>query len=456
MGYLDLSDQVSRKASKVVEDALNSKFSTYLRGMGTPVLVTYYKIDKTISTTELGTNTIDQQLGPNSPLRFNRIDNFPVVGLKEFNPSIEQMDGQLMDLSIEMEITIYPNTIKPDPFDYIVYRINSRNFIFMVTGFEFNTIKSNDYYKINIILKDIDNDDYPKMLELQTIKYFRAKLDTIGTEERCILESRTFDSILEIDDIRKKLTDEYADVFYDTRLNSIYYTNDTGVILYDPYVTKFFINNDLFDTRKHNLVLVNYDRRPSVEVNYRKSLFYNLEEKSISTVKLKQVLKLPATFETTHTNPFSLYGLGNVFTLDLELFDESYSVDASLFYMGALYEYIENKRLINHRNPIECVPVNQLEYISGNGSEAVFKGTSNPITRGYIYWNLIVNYLCTDLHDLLENSYITKDILKELVISNTYEDFLYAPTLFFILKKYTEYLSNSSKITFQGGVRREV
>ena len=123
MGYLNTANDMVDNSMKLLSDVLDSKFTSFLQGNGTPVLVTYYNIDDTLSTTDLGNYTVDQILGGNSPLRYDKILNFPLVGLRELIPSIEQLDGNLMDLSIDGEVISFPNTIRPSGFDFFVYAV---------------------------------------------------------------------------------------------------------------------------------------------------------------------------------------------------------------------------------------------------------------------------------------------------------------------------------------------
>ena len=93
-----------------------------MQGNGTPVLVTYYHIDNTTSTANPGDGTIDKLLGDDSPIRYNKIENFPVVGLREILPTKDEIDGNLMDMSFDGEVIIFPNTIDPTPYDFLVYK----------------------------------------------------------------------------------------------------------------------------------------------------------------------------------------------------------------------------------------------------------------------------------------------------------------------------------------------
>ena len=135
------------------EDRLNSQVARFLDK--SPTYVTYYHISDIESTVDLGFSNIDGLLGDESPLRFNEIKDFPVYGLDPVQLRLEDMD-QGLDTSYEGELLILPNTIKPTPNDFFTINYMSKDFIFMVTGVDYDTVKSNNYYKIDFYVKDID------------------------------------------------------------------------------------------------------------------------------------------------------------------------------------------------------------------------------------------------------------------------------------------------------------
>lgn len=317
MGYLDLANDMVNNATKTLGDVLNSKFTTHLQGNGTPVLGTYYNIDETLSTTELGTYTIDQVLGGNSPLRYNKINNFPVVGLAELLPSIDTVEGNLLDLSLDVEVTLFPNTIKPTPYDIYVYEyMDGKTVTFKVNSFEFTSIKSNNYYKVQMSLKDINDPSTIDKVEKQTVKCFETKLDTVGTQDKCIIEDKIYEEIEDIEKLISYITEEYCSMFYDKRYNCLLLRDTVfGYPMYDPFLTTFVANNDILDNDVNYKVISNFDYRHNVDRLYRNTLFRHLELRN--TVHLEPYCMLPASFSTTDTTPFSYYGEEVVFTLDL-------------------------------------------------------------------------------------------------------------------------------------------
>ena len=264
MGFLQTADTMVDNSMQELANVLNSKFTSYLQGNGTPVLVTYYNLDTNISTTELGSGTYDKRLGENSPLRFNKILDFPVYGLKEIIPTKDQLDGGLVDITVDnSEVIILPNSIKPNPLDHFVYHfLDGRSITFRVVDIEYSSIKSNNYYKLSISLADINDDSTEGRLEDQTIKTYKTCLNIIGTNERCVVEDTVFETIESIEKIRKEMIQIYLDTFYEKKYNALVFRGHSGGYpLFDPYLTKFIIKNNVLDKSYSGdyIVLVGYD-----------------------------------------------------------------------------------------------------------------------------------------------------------------------------------------------------
>ena len=420
MGLLETADSMVDNSIKELNNVLNSKFTTYLQGVGTPVLCTYYNMNDITSTLNSGTLTPDQLLGDNSPLRYNKIVNFPIYGLKDFIPDKVDLEGGLIDLEMNMEVTTLPNTIKPTAYDYIVYEFmnSDRIVIFQVNDFEFSSIRSNSYYKLSLGLKDINDRTIIDKLERQVEKHMTANLETIGTNDKCIIEDDTFKRVTELKNITNYLIERYIDTFYDDMYNAVMLDYSIfGYPFFDPFITQFIIRNNVLDDYNNKfIVLINYDTRYTVMRSYNKSFYRQLELQDMTHVG--KFMMVPEKFHNPVTNPFSFYGNGAVFTIDLTI-DITKHPDPPI-----RYEYINNEfmdRLISYQLVLD----EDKKYNSTNQ-----------------FWNIIINYMHKgNIHNL-----ISRDDLDKLLsydINYAYDDFMFIPVIIFILKKYISYVNNN-------------
>ena len=60
MAFIRTADDMADNTMKTLSNVLDSKFTSFLQGNGTPILVTYYHIDNTTSTANPGAGTVDK------------------------------------------------------------------------------------------------------------------------------------------------------------------------------------------------------------------------------------------------------------------------------------------------------------------------------------------------------------------------------------------------------------
>ena len=429
MGILQTADTMVDNSMQELANVLNSKFTAYLQGNGTPVLVTYYNLDTNISTTELGSETYDKRLGDNSPLRFNKIIDFPVYGLRELIPTKEELDGGLVDISVDGEVIILPNSIKPNPLDHFVYHfLDGRSITFRITDIEYSSIKSNNYYKLSLSLCDINDEYTAHRLDNQSIKTYKTCLNVIGTNERCIVEDTVFETIESIVKIRNYMIQVYLDTFYEKKYNALIFRGHSGGYpLFDPYLTKFIMSNNVLDKSDYGqyIVLVGYDMRPNVSKNYNKSIYRNIEMRD--TTHVRRLSIMPANFRTVDTNPFAYYGEEVVFSVDLT-------------------EYIDPRHIKNAHG--EGTPNSWCanEYIHTDLLHRIQNaqpfGEYNTAETSLKFGDIIINFLTKgNLYGLLTNSLMEELLSYE--ISDNWDDFVYIPILIYILDEYVKYLRNN-------------
>lgn len=322
IGYLRQADDIVANSAQLLDDILSSNFNQFIQGLGQPVLVRYWNLNDTISTANSGTDTTDEDIGPESPNRYNQIDNLPLYGaLRDLLPELVQNDN-LLDIEINAEGVLLPDTIKPSTYDYFEYTFGKnkeRSIIFKVNNITLSTIKNNGYYKIEFEMIDIDNSNqYRSRIERQVIKEFDVNLDTIGTNDKCILESKHLKFIQQIDAIIKDVLSQYTDLFYSEKYNAIVFQGlfEGDYLGYDPWLTKFLIqNNILSNNSDHPIVLVNYDEQTGFRPKYNMTFFHAIEIRS--TKYLEELRYVPTPFSMVNANPFSFYGEEVAFKVDI-------------------------------------------------------------------------------------------------------------------------------------------
>ena len=292
------------------EEKLATQYSRILQSAPTPV--TYYHINNIESTTDSGFLNIENLIGKHSPLRFNQVKNFPLYNVPSIQLDITDVDYGL-DFEFDGEAVLLPNTIKPFPNDFFIINLIKQPCLFRVTSVSFDTIKSNNYYKINFSLRTISEQEIID-LEAQVTDRFTCVPENIGTEDNWliaddkteILETLTGDESgsSTVGGLIGKLLHGYKLAFYNEKCNVFLYEPEFSHYIYDRYVNKFIFDNELYYDRMSTdaLVLTCEDWDRALDFEYEESIFHAIEKK-----KLKMFMEEYKFRELVITNPQSIF-----------------------------------------------------------------------------------------------------------------------------------------------------
>lgn len=275
MGYLLDEKKMINDNIFLYEERLNSQLSRFLEK--SPTFVTYYHINDNESTVDLGFQNIERILGPNSPVRFNEIKDFPIYGIDQIILSLsDELQG--VDSNYEGEAIVLPNTITPYPNDMFTVNYLDQTYLFMVTEVAYDTIKSNNYYKITFTVKAMD-ETHKGYITNQTSDKFHCILDNIGTKEKAIIRSDDLDQLILLNEIYKNIAEYFKLLFFNAKYNSFLFKNVDGIKIYDKYMTEFINKFEIFNEKKNysTLMLVNEDKSQTLYLEYHNSIYRAIE-----------------------------------------------------------------------------------------------------------------------------------------------------------------------------------
>jgi hypothetical protein len=412
MGYLQNSDAIVKNTMSELDKILQSGSSISITGLGDPILVTWFNVNDKKSTVTQGTETADNLIGKDSPFRYNKIEGLPLFGVTKDMQNIEMRldDNGIMDMEVEIEPLIPPGTIIPNAYDYMLYKFSSgRSIMFRVNNVQIATMKIGGYYKVPMHVVDIDSEDYENQLADITVQDMKVILDNVGSNEKCVVSNKVFDTVVEIKDIIGQAMSDYIDTFFSRKYNSFIFRGYTNgkYIVYDPYLTKFILNHDLLDYYTEILQPVVIEQDESFRGEYNKTVFRAVEMRDIN--RINQLLYDVTDFPRTRTNPFSYWGEENVYLI---------------------HAYIDK----NARHP-------RNEYMDFNWLyDLKHIRESNSVT---ILENIIIRYFQTNTFEKFLSEEDLKDLkgILEPDYSETY--FYLVPIVLYILIAYREYLNNS-------------
>lgn len=411
MGYLQNSNTIVNNTTELLDNILQSKSSIMVSGMGEPVLVNWYNMNDSLSTADNGTGSVDAIIGKESPFRYNKIENLPAYNIMKDMQNLEMVmdDNGMMDMQVEIEPVLLPNTIIPGPYDYMEYVFdNGRNVFFRANDVKIVTAKSNGYYKVPMHLVDMDSKDYPTGIEEITVNNFKVKLDNVGSNEKCIVSNKIFDDLIELEKLIKLAVSDYVDTFFVNRYNSFilrgFHDNYT---IFDPYLTKFILKHNILSFYDELLQPVPMEQDEYFRTEYNKTFFRFLELKDAERIKPVQYDLV--SFTKKLTNPFDYWGLETV-------------------YLTKVYEDTEVKYPNN----------NYIDYRYLYDIKHVEESTTVSLMD-----NIIIRYFKRDSLDKL----LTLDEIKrlKLQLEPEYNDYYFymIPIVLYILIEYKKYLNNS-------------
>lgn len=283
MGFLLDEKKMMNETAFIHEERMGSQYARFLDK--SPTYSTYYHINNIESTADNGFQSVERVLGGNSPIRFNEVKNFPIYGVEQILLNLsDELQG--MDSSYEGEAVILPNTVKPLPNDMFTIDYLDQNYLFMVTEIAYDTIKSNNFYKITFTVKSLDGDDVEN-IKRQCSDKFTAVVSNVGTKEKCIVRDDDFQLLLELDDIYRQIAERYKMMFFNSKYNSFLYTNSIGKKVYDKYLTQFINQYQLFTEKKdfNTLHFVIEDKEQQFLLNYHDSIYRAVELQKKNLVK---------------------------------------------------------------------------------------------------------------------------------------------------------------------------
>lgn len=295
---------VESNVQRLIENS-SGAFSVHIEGA--PSFVTYYhrEIDK--STEDRGLENVEKDLGHHSPIKYSKIYNFALFGIGQLSADLNTSEG-LEISSYGGEAIILPKTIEPLPGDYFSFSFIGKEYLFRIDDVVFDQIKANPMYRVNYSLNR-------KMIEEDFKESISGEFDflykNVGTSDKPIISRRANLTITLAYDIYEELIKKYIKYYYDPKLNC-FILKMSGMNIYNPYLTKFVIDNNLIKFRRefYNSYYFEEILPRNVEFfeNYNKSPYFLLDIRdsriASKITKNKMIFSIISLIE----NPFYVNG----------------------------------------------------------------------------------------------------------------------------------------------------
>ena len=294
-----------------IQDHLTKSTEDYSRFFeGRPVFVTYYSRNRYTSTVDGTLETTLDDVGIDSPNRYDKIDNLPLYSISGIDIS-EDMDDFGMETNYEGDATCIPSLIRPLEGDFFCFPEFS-DILYKVTSVLNDKISGKQFYKIGFSIANNTISDINKQVE----KELEVDYDLIGKKDTtAILEKKDAAILKDICEVSNALRDFYRENFYNEGLNYIH-IKISGIECYDDFLTLFISKHKLLqslDIKDSYESLFIYPIQNDKDYdniylgrNYNNTLYYALE---ISDTKKFTMNKYTLHNNTNQLNELAYAGL---------------------------------------------------------------------------------------------------------------------------------------------------
>ena len=446
-----LNVEKSKYINSIIEIYTKNKVGQYSKFLNyQPTFVTYYHVNQVLSRADVGTGNVESELGERSPIRFNKILNFPLYNLPELKPDIN-VDETGADIELDCtSIICLPNTIHPRSGDHFIIKLpNTKEFLFRVTNFEYNTIQSNDYYRIDAELHAISTNIEEKFMKGQIVEEYYTIFENIGTNDRCFFRTRDSEYLNSLSNLFYKLRDYYINGFYKRDINSFTYGtarySEFGreMYRYDSYLEHFINESNIYydENSERSLILTPANvLQDQFNLRYSQLLYDAVIKRSIEMLR-------PYCYMVTNliTAPISLYNKMGYNGENVSVYPMKNKISAKNNYetktceCGCEYEVVQTTYDLDPMP--KCTPT----WTLSDGQEYFKHEFLQAIIDGYIdtddYYELIIfNFIHNIKMEIDRN-----EIMQELDINE--KNYYFLPMILYIIRtQYTDYFATERDV----------
>ena len=322
------------KVTGFYNDLVNNPF--YQFNEQKPIICVYYNINTDYSSVDPGSKLIMDNIGSESPLRFNRIYDFILYGFDKIQLQTDMDEFGLESDKITGECIVIPNNFIPTEGDYFeVDHIKDQTWLFIVTDVQKDTLPNgSNAYKISYKLEYNYNVD----LVDKVVHNYRAIEVREGTNISKVVRCEDYDIAKFMDDTAVMLKHYYCNLFYNDKVQTFIYEDLTEYRIYDQYMIEFLIRNKILADGLDSYIYVDHKIpvNNTFAIDYDKTFLrcFELKNKdkllsSDRNIIIDYIKAYGSIFESRYENyfkakyvetyqkGFSTYAIGDEFLYDI-------------------------------------------------------------------------------------------------------------------------------------------
>jgi hypothetical protein len=242
------------------------------------LLTTWYQIRENATTVDRGLKDIEKLFGHKSPLRFNKIINFPIYGFDQATPSNNDEVG-IEDITVEGDCVILPSTITPNPNDFFMINHLKMRGIFQVIDVQHDSMKVEGYYRIRYRLHSTSEEAIAN-LDKQSVEIYHTDMNAVGSNINPIIKADDFVLRKQIEQMVSKMIQSYKALFYNERHNCFLLYDDTiRLNIFDMCGNEFMAKHSIMNSPNSSKVVMLHEklRDDNLPIYYNNSIYNWLE-----------------------------------------------------------------------------------------------------------------------------------------------------------------------------------
>lgn len=261
-----------------LKDLMKNPYYKWNDKSGTAVV--YFNQNKEASTLDESTHLYYADIGLDSPIKYNMIEDFILYGIDQISISMDNGDYGPEANEISGEAIVLPNTIIPYVGDYFNIIYTDEKLLFRIIDVTPDTLENGaNIYKIQYKLESTQLEN---VLESDNIEdKYNMVVNNLGTGLNPIIRHESYKLIEHLDQVLFNLRTYYKNIFYKDRVQTFVFLHN-GQRFYDPYMIEFLKENNILGGDEGYIYLCQQVKLSNLfPIKYNRSFFRCLETKDL-------------------------------------------------------------------------------------------------------------------------------------------------------------------------------
>lgn len=395
---------------------VRKKFTTYADFKNQiPVECSYYSVALSRSNASINIYSIDEVLGSNTPLKFNKIDKFPLYDLS-LPPEIESGDTENnFDTDIEGTATIIKPTDEPKIDDiFILKNSDDDEVLYRVNNVVRNRLNLDAHYKITFYKYKILDDVLKDKLSESSIEFV---VNTIASEKHGSVVYLEKPADIELNNLLtmfQKIQNDYIDKFYDRRFEAVRVYLNRRTLKFDKstndttlhYFVDFKLNKFLRDTK-----LLSKNALFNKEATFYRDI-YDTETVSGDYYHYNMYNKDSHNDYTADSRSFVIFT--ETPNKAVEIFENPFKLQyATISYLDLIDNHVLDMVPNDSSKPVLHSLDGNLLILDDLPEDYIVNGIQNIYLKSYV--------------DYMKETYLSLELLNTFKVTNDIESFMFTP-----------------------------